>query len=91
LINLIPTFVGRFYMITETLQPRLTSKTVIFQTQLLKLYFTTLYVDVKEPARHCCLLKSGFGNLFLPSDSKRLFLLLPNAALQPVSLSARWA
>lgn len=40
-------------MITETLRrTRLTETRLQFQTQLLKLYFlTTLYVDVKEPAR----------------------------------------
>jgi len=39
-------------MITETLWlGHLTFPALLFQTQLLKLYFlTTLYVDVKEPA-----------------------------------------
>jgi hypothetical protein len=38
-------------MITETLATEdLTLRSVNFQTQLLKVVFTTLYVDVKEPA-----------------------------------------
>ena len=38
-------------MITETLDGRLA--TTEFQTQLLKVVFTYLYVDVKEPAEPC--------------------------------------
>ena len=37
-------------MITETRQAEGLTLQLIFQTQLLKVVFTTLYVDVKEPA-----------------------------------------
>src|SRR4051794_28658978 len=57
LINLFQSFAlesapdQRFFMITETLWLKVLPSNRLFQTQLLKLYFfTTLYVDVKEPA-----------------------------------------
>ena len=62
-------------MITETLVPGL-HRAVFFSDSALKIVFTTLYVDVKEPAWPEASLRFGFGNLFLVSNSKRLFLLL---------------
>ncbi len=38
------------FMITETLWLKILTSSRLFQTQLLKVVFTTLYVDVKEPA-----------------------------------------
>jgi len=49
LINLFRSFDQRS-LITETLGPDILPSGRSFQTQLLKVVFTTLYVDVKEPA-----------------------------------------
>jgi hypothetical protein len=61
-------------MITETLQPGL-HRAVIFSDSALKIVFTTLYVDVKEPDQSFDWLKLGFRNFFFVPNSKRLFLL----------------
>jgi hypothetical protein len=37
-------------LITETLGPGILTPGLSFQTQLLKVVLTTLYVDIKEPA-----------------------------------------
>ena len=53
MINLFRSLAGpEILLITETLLAEdLNLQPLLFQTQLLKLYFlTTLYVDVKEPA-----------------------------------------
>jgi hypothetical protein len=65
-------------MITETLLRRTASLQCeeCFQTQLLKVVFTTLYVDVKEPApiKLSERVKFRHWNLFLRSNSKRSFI-----------------
>ena len=67
-------------MITETLVPGF-HQAVFFSDSALKIVFTTLYVDVKEPAWPVASLRFGFQNSFYFPNSKRLFLLfIPNAA-----------
>jgi hypothetical protein len=61
-------------MITETLKSDL-HRTVFFSDSALKIVFTTLYVDVKEPDQSFDWLKLGFRNLSFLPNSKRLFLL----------------
>ena len=77
-------------MITETLLrcAALLRRKECFQTQLLKVVFTTLYVDVKEPApiNLSERVKFRHWNLFLRSNSKRSFL-LRNTGILPVRLS----
>ena len=68
LINLIQLSL-EIFMITETLRPRQKSRP-IFQTQFLKLYFTTLYVDVKEPDGDESPLWFKLWNFFLHPNSK---------------------
>jgi hypothetical protein len=58
-------------LITETLGPgHLTFPAGSFQTQLLKVVFTTLYVDVKEPA--VCDISGDKKNSTLSSDSNHV-------------------
>jgi hypothetical protein len=78
-------------LITETLQPR-PAPEPLFSDSALKVVFTTLYVDVKEPVQPVTAgLKSGFGNFFSTSKLKTVvfafFLSMVGlTGLEPVTL-----